>query len=269
MTILNLNQKPIKLSCSEKINEPLMVCSHERSGTHFLMNSIANCTYYTVNPFLNYDYIPLGSIINFFHEGSVNRFFNYISTLKNDQSSSNSSTCVNSILKSHFPLPLLGNNYIGKCKIAYIYRHPAELFISYWKFLHRWNWFEGPKLNSPLELMKAKPSGQSQRYQMQNYSNYFERWANHVISANTACKNSPYIFCINYKNLKNEYKNTIKSVTKNLNIKIINEVTPPKKENYIKGTEKFISEEMESIIYDFCNKEIEKYSDGLPADLLG
>ena len=53
-------------SCSEKVKIPLMVCSHERSGTHFMMNSISECTEYTVSPFLNFDYMPLGSFVNFF-----------------------------------------------------------------------------------------------------------------------------------------------------------------------------------------------------------
>ena len=54
------------ISISDKIDTQLMICSHERSGTHFLMNSIANSTEYTTEPFLDFDYHHLGTAVNFF-----------------------------------------------------------------------------------------------------------------------------------------------------------------------------------------------------------
>ena len=163
MVNFQINGNSIELSSSKKVNTPLLICSHERSGTHFMMNSIAKCTHYTVSPYLNFDYMPLGSFVNFFSEKSVNNFFKTIKTVR--LSDSNNS-CTNSIIKSHFPLSLLGHAERNLCKIVYIYRNPKDVFISYWKFLHRWDWFEGPKLDSPLDLMKIQPRGQSQRYQM-------------------------------------------------------------------------------------------------------
>ena len=58
MVNFKINGTSFELSGSEKVNLPLMVCSHERSGTHFLMNSLSSSTFYTVEPFLNYDYFP-------------------------------------------------------------------------------------------------------------------------------------------------------------------------------------------------------------------
>ena len=74
MVNFKINGASFELSSSEKVNLPLMVCSHERSGTHFVMNSISKCTEYTANPFLNFDYYPLGSLINFFQR-KVSEFF--------------------------------------------------------------------------------------------------------------------------------------------------------------------------------------------------
>ena len=74
MVNYKINGPSFVLSCSEKVKIPLMVCSHERSGTHFMMNSISECTEYTVNPFLNFDYMPLGSFVNFFSKESMNKF---------------------------------------------------------------------------------------------------------------------------------------------------------------------------------------------------
>ena len=143
MVNFKINGTSFELSGSEKVNLPLMVCSHERSGTHFMMNSISECTEYTSNPFLNFDYIPLGSFVNFFSQASTYKFLN---SLKNVRIHDDSTCCTNSIIKSHFPLSLVDHNK-NLCKIIYIYRNPEEVFISYWKFLHRWNWWEGPKLS--------------------------------------------------------------------------------------------------------------------------
>src|SRR5262245_37767968 len=50
----------------------IMVVSHERSGTHFLMNSIAKCYGYLASPWINFDY-ELG--LNFYHPQSLAAFF--------------------------------------------------------------------------------------------------------------------------------------------------------------------------------------------------
>ena len=75
MVNYTINGPGFVLSCSEKVKIPLMVCSHERSGTHFMMNSISECTEYTVNPFLNFDYMPLDSFVNFFQRKVWINFF--------------------------------------------------------------------------------------------------------------------------------------------------------------------------------------------------
>ena len=86
MPNLDINLGSFNLSCLEKVCVPLMVCSHERSGTHFMMNSISKCTEYTASPFLNYDYLPLGSVVNFFSEQSIRNFLNSIKFMQNTRS---------------------------------------------------------------------------------------------------------------------------------------------------------------------------------------
>ena len=107
MVYFKINGPSVNLSYSEKVKFPLIVCSHERSGTHFMMNSISECTEYTSNPFLNFDYIPLGSFVNFFSQASTYKF---LKSLKNVRISDNSKCCTNSIIKSHFPLSLLSQD---------------------------------------------------------------------------------------------------------------------------------------------------------------
>ena len=67
--------KAVEVSISEEVEVPLMICSHERSGTHFLMNSISNCTSYQNIPYLDFDLHTLGSTINFFSEEDILNFY--------------------------------------------------------------------------------------------------------------------------------------------------------------------------------------------------
>ena len=66
MATAKIKLPEINLSISNKVNFPLMVCSHERSGTHFMMNGLSTCTEYTKDPYLDFDYCTLGPIVNFF-----------------------------------------------------------------------------------------------------------------------------------------------------------------------------------------------------------
>ena len=263
MVNYKINGPSFVFSCSEKVKIPLMVCSHERSGTHFMMNSISECTEYTVNPFLNFDYMPLGSFVNFFSKESMNKF---LLSLQDISRNEYSSQCVNSIIKSHFPLSLLDHNK-NLCRVIYIYRNPEEVFISYWKFLHRWNWLEGPKLSSPLELIKTNPKGQSQRYQIENYTNYFARWASHIIDAKNAARNSSNIVLVNYSELKNNFEKTIKYICHKLKIKMFQQPVKPNKEKFIYGKAMEICDKEKILMKNFIKEEIKKFPN-LPNDLL-
>ena len=97
MVNFKISGTSFELSGSERVNLPLMVCSHERSGTHFVMNSISKCTEYTANPFLNFDYYPLGSLINFFSEESIRIFLNSLKNIKYNDSINYCKTVVSNI----------------------------------------------------------------------------------------------------------------------------------------------------------------------------
>ncbi len=260
--LITFAHDPINVSIASEIKYPLMVCSHERSGTHFLMNSLSSSTFYTNEPYLDYD--SLGSAINFFSKKSIFSFIHKCS----DISTNNGLFCVNSIIKSHFPLPLIGDDSINILKIVYIYRNPVDVFISFWKFLHRWKWFEGPKLDSPLELMRSRPCGQSQRYQIENYHTYFSRWANHVSSAYIASKKIKNITCINYSDLLFDYANSIEDLCDQLSVQIIEEPKMPNKSNYIKGVGSLeVSEDVRNEMNEYCGNEVRKYK-FLPLDII-
>ena len=265
MPIITIQSPDLRVSCSKNVRLPLMVCSHERSGTHFLMNSLASVTHYSINPYLDYDFTTLGSQLNFFAPEKVNKFFSTIAELKIDDGRQ---ICVNSILKSHFPLSFLGSEYDGKCKIIYIYRNPVDVFISYWRVLHRWNWFEGPKVSSPLELMKSIPCGQSQRYQINNYPTYFDRWANHVKQSYQLSLNSKQIMAVSYNRLNLDYNNTIENICDQMGLAIISDIKRLSRNNYIPGKNLIVSPEEKEEMTSFCIAKLKLIS-GLPSDLFG
>lgn len=132
--------------------------------------------------------------------------------------------------------------------------------------MHRWDWFEGPKLKSPLELMKINPKGQSQRYQIKNYKNYFARWASHILIAKKEQKNSKNIVMVNYSDLENNFRKTIENICNKLEINIISTPSKPNKEEYIYGKDLKLSYEEKQLMKSFIREEIQKFP-VLPNDL--
>ena len=53
--LVNIEKKQCQIRVNENIDKSIVVCSHERSGTHFLMNSISLNSEYSVDPYLNFD----------------------------------------------------------------------------------------------------------------------------------------------------------------------------------------------------------------------
>ncbi len=248
-----------QIKTSAEISEQLMVCSHERSGTHFTMNTIDIASHYCSNPWLNYDLSPLGAKVNFFSPVSTSNFIKELSDLKIN----GTSTCNASILKSHFPISHLGENASDlPLKIVYTWRDPAETIVSLWKFMHRWDWDEGPKTETPLELATARPSGQSQRYQASNYKDYFERWAAHVIDGITYCKKNPKAHSISYKQLLTAHTSTTENLCNSLDIQTLHKPRlPSKSKDVIKGATLNMDADAMARLRDFCDKRMEEFPD--------
>ena len=260
MQYMNVNlaiNNNLQIKTSAKITEQLMVCSHERSGTHLTMNTIDAVSEYCSNPWLNYDLHPLGAQINFFSPASASTLIRGLSDLKVN----GTSRCNASIIKSHFPISHLAEEVKNlPLKIIYVWRDPAETIASFWKFLHRWSWNEGPKTETPIELATTRPSGQSQRYQASNYKDYFERWAAHVIDGIAHCKNNPMAKSVSYRQLLTNHTAANESLCHNLDIQMLKKpLIPSKNENVIKGSTLNLDADTMARLRDLCNKRIEEF----------
>jgi len=116
-------------------------------------------------------------------------------------------------------------------------------------------------------IIKSNPKGQSQRYQIENYTNYFVRWASHIIDAKKAARNSSNIVLVNYSELKNNFQETIEYICNKLNINIFQQPTKPNKEKFIYGKAMEICDEEKILMKKFIKEEIKKFPN-LPNDLL-
>ena len=148
----------------------VLVVSHERSGTHFLMNSIARGYGYTARPWVDMDGDSMP--INFFHPPSV------AGTL-----ASLADRRIAAIVKSHHSADFFDgilNRVLKRYVVFYIHRDPVEVMLSFWRFMHRWHWHEGPKRPDPVAFASAEPEGQLMRYQRYQCRNMLDRWAKHV-----------------------------------------------------------------------------------------
>lgn len=138
-----------------------MVVSHERSGTHFLMNSLAACYGYVTTPWIDFDRPPFE--INFYHLPEVRDLLLGAA----DRPMAN-------VMKSHHAVDFFRGalqEITQRYVLFVICRHPAPVMLSFWRFMHQWAWNEGPKLADPLSFAKAEPCGRMMRYQMRQFAN--------------------------------------------------------------------------------------------------
>ena len=247
--LVDLEKKKIQFKSDENINKVIVVCSHERSGTHFLMNSIALNSNYSIEPFINFDYMQLGDVINFHKSEHVFNFIKKIAFIKKKDKSYG----LSSLIKSHHPAYIFKNLFNSDDVIFYyIYRNPIETLLSYWKFINHWNWHEGPKEKNLIKFVKSPPEGQMQRYQKKTYYNIFTRWANHVIEWEKNSRKFKNIYLVNYENLNNDYNFTIENVLKFIDV-YNKKINRPPKDNFVVTNQLKISDNEIKEYKEFIN----------------
>ena len=199
----------------DKEYDLIIVNSHERSGTHFLMNALDHTfKIYSAKPFLNFDLVPLSSVINFYSEESLGGFFKDLIKKKNI-----------SIIKSHFHSDFfvnLNNLLLQKIKFFFIYRNPINTLKSFWIFLHNCDWYEGPKIQNFNEFCFSKPAGQLLRYQSGQCENFIDRYFEMLCGWNKFSKLNKNVFLISYESLNKEFNDSQKKIGEFLNLRIKN-----------------------------------------------
>lgn len=208
-------------------NPQVIVVSHERSGTHFLMNSIGLCFGYVASPWINFDHPTLP--INFYAPQAVRAFFGDLAGRH-----------LASLIKSHHPIPFFDPHltYItDNFRILYIHRDPLQTLRSFWKLVERCTWIEGPQGLSCAEFLRAQPMGFLMRYQMHQEPTMVHRWMHHVESWLDAADRHPNIHVVSYAALKDDYAATIERIGAFLGVSPRKIEMPPRDQNVILSTQ--------------------------------
>lgn len=209
---------------------PIMVVSHERSGTHFTMNALAGCFDYISNPWIDIDLHRFN--INYFHAPSLKNLLLQVAAMRPAN-----------LIKSHHEFEFF-KRFVpateGVINIVYVYRNPADAMSSFWRFLHTWDWAEGPTVDTALNFASAAPMGQLMRYQFRQYPTMLDRWANHVEHWVEAAKRANNIHIVRYEDLAERYDDTIQRLGRRLGMQPSRIVPPARDVNVVHaGTVRF------------------------------
>lgn len=178
---------------------PVMVVSHERSGTHFTMNALAACFDYVSAPWIDIDWHHFN--INYYYAPGLKDIVVKLAGLR-----------IANLIKSHYEFEFFKDAVAASADvlhIVYVYRNPADVMASYWRYLPTWEWVEGPTAKTALDLANAAPMGHLMRYQFRQYPTMLDRWANHVEGWIGAAQRASNIHIVRYEDLAGRYDETI------------------------------------------------------------
>ena len=259
--IINVNTGPeMPIAVDTEQLPILFVCSHERSGTHFLMNTLAANTKYTAQPYINFDYVPLGNLVNFYSSQSVLNFATSLDSLKSKEGR----RYVSSIIKSHHPVDTfekcLDNERIA---LLYIHRNPLAVLHSFWAFLQNWEWREGPKSENFKDFVLSPPEGQLMRYQHSSFDTMIARWASHTSDWIKASEAHENVIAVSFESLKSSPETCLRKITNKLGVPMSPAFTEPSRDDYIKGANMTATAEQLLEVKEVIGAHLSKYPEVL------
>ena len=197
---------PFGLFTNEAVASPVMVASHERSGTHFMMNAIGLNSAYRNTPWLNFDLDATGSRGNIWNAGGVRGLFNFLEQRH-----------CSSIIKCHFAadffvFPGGETVFSPQQKVIYIARQPAATLLSFQRYLWVQPVNEGPRKQDFGEFVRAPAEGLIRRYQLATTRNIAERWLNHVLGWHQLAARCDNVLFVSYARLDLEFDATMRRV---------------------------------------------------------
>ena len=197
--------------------QKVIVISHERSGTHFLMNTLAQNFGYVSNDWIDLDSnLP----INYWNPPNT---IEILSITKGKP--------IATLFKAHYSveffLPIL-RELLDEFFIFYIYRNGNDVMESFCRHVKDllkppYAWFAGPECVDGKEFAAAEPCGGMLRYQWRQYPNCYARWEAHVDGwmndVPLSLRNR--LVHVKYEDLNNDFPGTVRNIANRLGL------TPP------------------------------------------
>lgn len=180
----------------------VLVVSHERSGTHFLINALA----------YNFGWLayPIDLDLNQGVDWNDPREITAWLERFRDRPVAN-------IFKSHHEraflepvLPLLREQF----HVFYIYRDGRDVMTSFWRYLHTLGWDEGPRMDSVGAFMRTCPKGRLTRYQKTRGSTMLERWVRHLEGWCSSTESG--VTVVSYEALSQQFDATVQGFSRQL-----------------------------------------------------
>lgn len=205
----------------------MLVASHEHSDTHFLINSLAQCTAYRADPFLNLDLNTFGGLVNLHSTSQIAHLMGSLSELH----------CA-SLIKSHHPAPNLAESLGSGLKVAAIIRHPAEVLLSYGRWLPSLPWHESD-----------------------GWASHFERWATHAMGWLQLHHARPdRVALITYADLLEQHASTMDQLCTDLDLAIASAPSCPDRHRHVvSGMDLSITTNQRRELLDVCEEGLERY----------
>jgi hypothetical protein len=185
---------------------PFYVASHERSGTHFLINTLSK------NTALRPEFHGVGEWAGPYISGQKNEF-GHIDWLRADW---DAITARVSIIKTHADRELFDFRF-PKTKAVYVMRDPRDTLVSFYYYLGQPHSSLSEFLRQPLSAYLRWANSRHG-----NSNSVAERWANHV----KGWLEADDTVVVRYEELKTDYRGVLGRVSQFLNLKRLPFVAP-------------------------------------------
>ncbi|MDA0997047.1 MAG: sulfotransferase domain-containing protein [Proteobacteria bacterium] len=199
-TLYDIRYRGQRLADSPKV----LVIGHERSGLHFLINTLA----------LNFGYISQWIDIRTDAIAGQPDPTPHLSSYKN--------RTLSNVLKSHHARPLFGEtleDFLTEFKIFYIVRDPRDAMTSFWRFAGTGDGDLGPRTDSVDAFVRSAPSGQPLLFEHPPSTDMIARWSQHV-GGWLPDMDSGAVKLVKYEDLLGNYDETLDGIADHM-------ATPP------------------------------------------
>ena len=177
--------------------------SHERSGTHFLMNGLRRAYGYSA-PHLAFDWHALP--IDYRNPTVVANVLGKIGNSPGE-----------AIVKSHHALGFFDgvlDRVLRNTPILYIHRDPVDVMVSFWRYARQWLGGEMAHAATAFEFAASPPSMSMTRYQATFCRTILERWGQHVDNWTSAASTRRRLVVVRYDQLRDRYADTMTGLEK-------------------------------------------------------